>query len=204
MYTTENYHKSGEMMTDRFIIANEELAFELDAKLEKLPFRDRETFVQMYNSGLVNRKNEEVSKIVDSLIEAYKGIEKKADGITFLDMGEISADELVARAEAYSLLLRLKRIAKEAASENLIGDGSKVYVGKGNGLYKVGVTTEDGTKTEDQLISNEKLPKISNTAVSEVGKVLEVENYDLSTAFDATKLLAVESKPVIDALDFLS
>ena len=191
-------------MTDRFIIANEELAFELDAKLEKLPFRDRETFVQMYNSGLVNRKNEEVSKIVDSLIEAYKGIEKKADGITFLDMGEISADELVARAEAYSLLLRLKRIAKEAASENLIGDGSKVYVGKGNGLYKVGVTTEDGTKTEDQLISNEKLPKISNTAVSEVGKVLEVENYDLSTAFDATKLLAVESKPVIDALDFLS
>lgn len=204
MYTTENYHKSGEMMTDRFIIANEELAFELDAKLEKLPFRDRETFVQMYNSGLVNRKNEEVSKIVDSLIEAYKGIEKKADGITFLDMGEISADELVARAEAYSLLLRLKRIAKEAASENLIGDGSKVYVGKGNGLYKVGVTTEDGTKTEDQLISNEKLPKISNTAVSEIGKVLEVENYDLSTAFDATKLLAVESKPVIDALDFLS
>lgn len=204
MYTTENYHKSGEMMTDRFIIANEELAFELDAKLEKLPFRDRETFVQMYNSGLVNRKNEEVSKIVDSLIEAYKGIEKKADGITFLDMGEISADELVARAEAYSLLLRLKRIAKEAASENLIGDGSKVYVGKGNGLYKVGVTTEDGTKTEDQLVSNEKLPKISNTAVSEIGKVLEVENYDLSTAFDATKLLAVESKPVIDALDFLS
>lgn len=191
-------------MTDRFIIANEELAFELDAKLEKLPFRDRETFVQMYNSGLINRKNEEVSKIVDSLIEAYKGIEKKADGITFLDMGEISADELVARAEAYSLLLRLKRIVKEAASENLIGDGSKVYVGKGNGLYKLGVTTEDGTKTEDELISNEKLPKISNTAVSEAGKVLEVEDYNLSTPFDATKLLGIESKPVIDALDFLS
>lgn len=191
-------------MTDRFIIANEELAFELDAKLEKLPFRDRETFVQMYNSGLINRKNEEVSKIVDSLIEAYKGIEKKADGITFLDMGEISADELVARAEAYSLLLRLKRIVKEAASENLVGDDSKVYVGKGNGLYKLGVTNEDGTKTEDELISNEKLPKISNTAVSEVGKVLEVEDYDLSTAFEATKLLGIESKPVIDALDFLN
>lgn len=191
-------------MADRFIIDNEDLAFELDGKLEALPFRNKDTFVQMYNSGLINRKNDQVSAIVDELINAYKGIEKKADGITFLDMGEISADELVARAEAYSLLLRLQRVVKEAATNKLIGDGSLVYIGKSNSLFRVGETLEDGEKSKDELISNEKLPKVSSAAVEEIGKILEVEDYELSVPFEATMLLAVDSQPVINALSALS
>ena len=191
-------------MADSFIIANEDLALDLDGKLEELPFRNKETFVQMYNSGLINRKNDQVASLVDELIAAYKGIERRADGITFLDMGEISADELVAKAEAYSLLLRLQRIAKEAASQKLIGDGALVHLGKGNAIYRVGDELEDGHKDNDEMISNEKLPKISPEAVSVVGSILGVENYDLSTPFEANRLLAVQSQPVIGALATLA
>jgi len=190
-------------MADSFIIANEDLALDLDGKLEELPFRNKETFVQMYNSGLINRKNDQVTSLVDELIAAYKGIERRADGITFLDMGEISADELVAKAEAYSLLLRLQRIAKEAASQKLIGDGALVHLGRGNAIYRVGDELEDGHKDNDEMISNEKLPKISPEAVAVVGSILGVENYDLSTPFEANRLLGVQSQPVIDALSIL-
>jgi len=186
-------------MADSFIIANEDLALDFEGKLEGLPFRTKETFVEMYNSGLINRKNEQVSSLVDELIAAYKGIERRADGITFLDMGEISADELVAKAEAYSLLLRLQRVAKDAASNQVIGNDSEVYLGKGNALYRVGQEGEN-----DEAISSEKLPKISVEAVSAVGSILGIEGYELSTPFEATRLLSVQSGPVIAALEALS
>lgn len=190
-------------MADDFIIANDDLALELDEKLEALPFRDKDTFVQMYNSGLINRKNDQVSDLVDELIAAYKGIERRADGIVFLDMGEISADELVARAEAFSLLLRLQRVAKEAASNRQLNDGSRVYIGKGNILHRAGELTEDG-QTADEPISSEKLPRISSEAVAVVGSILGVENYELGTPFEAKRLLSVRSQPVMDALAALS
>lgn len=191
-------------MADSFITANEELALELDSKLERLPFRDRDTFVQMYNSGLINRKNEQVSDLVDELIAAYKGIEKRPDGITFLDMGEISADELVAKAEAYSLLLRLKRIAKEAASSKQLRDSSLIYLGKGNAVFRVGESAEDGSKAEDQLISSERLPKISTEGILVIGEILSIPDYELTVPFEATKLLAVQSEPVLAALENLA
>lgn len=190
-------------MADDFIIANDDLALELDEKLEALPFRDKDTFVQMYNSGLINRKNDQVSDLVDELIAAYKGIERRADGIVFLDMGEISADELVARAEAFSLLLRLQRVAKEAASNRQLNDGSRVYIGKGNILHRAGEHTEDG-QTADEPISSEKLPRISSEAVAVVGSILGVENYELGTPFEAKRLLSVRSQPVMEALAALS
>ena len=192
------------MAADDFIIANEDLALELDAKLEELPFRDKDTFVQMYNSGLINRKNDQVSSLVDELIAAYKGIERRTDGIVFLDMGEISADELVARAEAYSLLLRLQRVAKEAAANRQLRDGSLVYIGKGNILHRAGEQNEEGRQTEDEAISSEKLPRISTEAVAVVGSILGVEDYDLGKPFEANRLLSVRSQPVIDALAALS
>lgn len=184
-------------MADSFIIANENLAQELDERLEALPFRDKGTFVQMYNTGLINRKNDQVSGLVDDLIAAYKGIEKRPDGITFLDMGEISADELVAKAEAYSLLLRLQRVAKQAAQERLIQQGDRIYVGKGNLLFKSG--GEDG----DEPISSEKLPRIGAEAIAATGAILGIDGYDLETPFEADRLLAVKSQTVIDALDIL-
>lgn len=186
-------------MADSFITANENLAQELDERLGALPFRDKGTFVQMYNSGLINRKNEQVSELVDALIAAYKGIEKRPDGITFLDMGEISADELVAKAEAYSLLLRLQRIAKQAAQERLIQQGDRIYIGKGNLLYKAA----RGEGGSDESISSEKLPRIGAEAVAVAGTILGIEDYDLKTPFEADRLLAVKSQSVIDALDIL-
>jgi len=186
------------------IIANEELALELDEKLEQLPFRDRDTFIQMYNSGLINRKNEQVSELVDNLVAAYKGIEKKADGITFLDMGEISADELVARAEAYSLLLRLQRIAKEAASAGQVRDGSLIYLKGGSIILQGNPESENESLLADQVISSEKLPKISNAAVAVVGDILGQSGYNLATPFPANRLLSVQSGPVVEALSALS
>jgi len=192
-------------MADSFIIANEELALELDGKLEQLPFRDRDTFIQMYNSGLINRKNEQVSELVEDLIAAYKGIEKRADGITFLDMGEISADELVARAEAYSLLLRLQRIAKEAAAEGLVKDGSQIFVSKSNVVIRKGDPSSDNENLmHEHQISSEKLPKISSAAVAVIGSILGETDYTLTTPFPANRLLSIQSGPVVDALAVLS
>lgn len=192
-------------MADDFIIANEELAMELDGKLELLPFRDRDTFIQMYNSGFINRKNEEVSALVDDLIAAYKGIEKRPDGITFLDMGEISADELIARAEAYSLLLRLQRIAKEASRAGHVKDGSLIFLSKANGVVRVAdEASSDETFHQDQLISSEKLPKISNAAVEVIGEILGEADYSLTKPFQANRLLSIQSGPVVEALAILS
>ncbi len=187
-------------MADQFIVADEDRALELDAQLEETPFRDRDTLIRMYNDGLINRKNDLVSNLVEQLIGAYKGIELRTDGtITFLDMGEISADELVAKAEAYLLLLKLQRIAKEAAAEGKLSDSSQVFLGKGNTLFRAG---EDGEA--DAPVSPEKLPKISGDAISVIGDILGIDGYSVETRFEATRLLAVRSQPVIDALAALS
>lgn len=188
-------------MADSLIIANEELAIALDEKLESLPFGNLDKFIELYNFGYIQRNNKDISEIVDELIAAYKGIEKNANGITFLDRGEISADELVAKAEAYTLLLRLQRIAKQAGIERKLNDESLVYIGKGGVLYRLGEQQEDGSRSEDVALSAEKLPRISSEGLRVVGTVVEVDNYSAETPFRAQSLLRVQSQPVIDALE---
>lgn len=190
-------------MSASFIPADETLARELDEKLSRLPFRDKDTLVQMYNSGLINRKAPQVAELVDELIVAYKGIEKRADGITFLDGGEIAADELISRAEAYRFVLRLQRIVKDAATAGLVSDSSYIFVANNATVAVLGEESAEGESTKDQSISAEKLPKIDDVVIGYVGQLLRVSDFAFDSPFEATKVLAVHSAPVTDALEVI-
>lgn len=190
-------------MSTSFIPADENLAVTLDEKLSRLPFRDKDTLVQMYNSGLINRKAPQVAELVDELIVAYKGIEKRADGITFLDGGEIAADELISRAEAYRFVLRLQRIVKDAASAGLVSDSSYIFVASNATVAVLGDESAEGEAGKDQSISGERLPKIDDVAFGYAGQLLGLNDFALDNPFEATKVLAVQSAPVTDALEVI-
>lgn len=191
-------------MSTSFIPADHSLATALDEKLSKLPFRDKGTLVEMYNFGLINRKAPQVIELVDDLIAAYKGIEKRPDGITFLDGGEIAADELISRAEAYRFVLRLQRILKDAANDGTVSDSSYVFVASNGTVAVLGDESAEGEGSKDRAVSAEKLPKLDSDAIGFVGDLLSVGDFGFDNPFEATLVLAVQSSPVTDALEVIS
>jgi len=189
-----------------FILGNEERALELDAKLAELPFRDKETLVSMYNSGLINRKNEEVVELVNLMVEAYKGLERRPDEITFLSEGEISSEELLAKSEAFVLLLRVKRILQAASRKGLVSNGTHVYISKAGTVAAISEANgEEGTdgSAADITVSPEKLPKISKEAWDEAANLLGLTGFGENEAFEAARIFQVNESAVVNALNAL-
>lgn len=128
-------------MSQQFIPFNAETATSFEEKLSKTFFRDSATFVLMYNSGMINRTNDDVTEILAELLETYKGIEKRRNEITFLTAAEIAVDELITNATAYKSALQVKRTISDAVQAGHIDNEDTAKVEK---YGTVVVETEDG------------------------------------------------------------
>lgn len=175
-----------------FVPDNKELAQKLDEKLAKLPFANKENLVSMFNTGLINRKSDLVKELVQELAAAYKGVECRPDAISLASVGEITANELIAKAEAYRFALKLQRIVKENAAEYGINDSSFIFVGSNNLITLVVDDEESG----DVTISTEKLNKLDELATREVAKLLRISEFELNTPFEAVRVLGIDGTPV--------
>lgn len=176
----------------KFIPVDRERAEAFVERLSNTLFRDPETFIEMFNTGLINRKNSEVVEISDELLTVFKGIERKGDKITFLDQGEIAVDDLFVKLEAYQIALQLKRIFANAVKNGELELHTEFYLdGKGNAL--------DVSSEDNKSISKERIAKISNDGYAALAKILNLTEFGPEVIVRVENFVNIDASPVVNA-----
>lgn len=147
-----------------------------------------ENFVNFYNSGLINRNNDDVSAIADNVVEAFKNLEKKSGKIVFLSEDEVKLEEISEKLTPWLGLVILRRVVEEGLSEGIITEASDVILDD-SGAINFGIDDENDSKTGK--LSNDRLKKEVYTAITDqygsvltVKQILELDSSFISEIYD--------------------
>lgn len=125
-------------------------------------FESPAVFIKLYNSGIINKSNDEVKDTARRIVDTYKNIREQGNDLIFLSEAEVVLDEVKASLEPWYIVTSLKRIVGdlvengELSAEDEIAFSTRRDIG-----YLLSVTSthnEDGQPvTELSKISREKL-----------------------------------------------
>lgn len=144
-------------------------------------FNTLDTFVGMYNMGLLNRSADETKELLDLTADTYKNVSiaggKRA--ITIQSEQEFMAHELSAVFAAWSVLSLVKREALECVNENTLSEDDTLFLSTNGTLYRV----EDSTTFETDISRVAKharasLLEVSSLSNSEAGVILGDDEED--------------------------
>lgn len=196
MYSTAKKQMDRNRMSQELIPLNEEKAASLEQKLANTFYRDPKSFIQIYNSGVINRSNDEVKTILERILSTYKGIEKRGQEITFLSTNEISVEEILVSANAYRALLQIKRILRDAIAEEHITENESVNINKNGVITKVG-------EEEIEELPGVKHGSLSNEATKKLRNLLEVDEEASEYEINVHTVLNVNEDAVTEGARYL-
>lgn len=166
----------------RFIPRDQFSADRLAEKLDKTIFKNVDVFVEYYNSGIINRTNEDTKETVREIIETFKDVREKKGKLTFISEHEVLVDEAIAKLHQWSTLVRVRREVEDAIEEGVISPDSTLVTVDGSLL--VSTTNEDTNEEElvnigaDKLKSNE-LEVLESVAFDNSDGVLSISASDI-------------------------
>lgn len=170
-----------------FMPINDAAAQELNARLSSTIFKSAADFVNFYNSGLINTKNEEVTKIVAEVTSAFKDVKEKAGKLVFLSSSEVLLNEALAALLPWEILVRAKREANDLIAVGTISRDSTLAFSKKNAGFILKV--DEDAEGELVKVGSEKLfGKIEEVAPVFEKKIIDGERDGDSFLFYAAEL----------------
>lgn len=137
---------------ENFMPVDDARAQNLTERLAKSMFRSPETFIEFYNTGLINKKHGDVTAWVKEIAETYRNVEERGGKLIFITQQEIYVEELRKALAPWSVIVRVKRdITHLLADETLTPDDVIIFSPDQKGFI---MKEEDG---ELLKVSNEKL-----------------------------------------------
>lgn len=88
-------------------------AEQFQEKISQTLFGTPESFIQAYNSGIVNARNEEIAALAKDIVQSYSNLELKGGAFTFVAQSELQLSEMIKTLENWEIVLRLKRELNE-------------------------------------------------------------------------------------------
>lgn len=106
-------------MDNNYIKANNDFADKATKKLQKqhLPV-DLDTFINLFNQGLINTRNPSIKEIVDLLTSGYMNVASQSNRIYVKSKTETIIEQSSFLLKQYRFVAILKRIANEMLSED--------------------------------------------------------------------------------------
>jgi hypothetical protein len=166
---------------------NSAIAEELNNRLSNTIFKSAADFVNFYNSGLINKKNEEITKIVAEVTSAFKDVKEKGGDLVFLSQSEVLLNEVLAALLPWEILVRAKREANDLIASGAVSREATLAFSKKNAGFILKVSeNEDGELVK---VGSEKLfGKIEDVAPIFERKILDGERDGDTFFFYATDL----------------
>lgn len=131
----------------RFLPHDSQKAEALTASLEQSIFKNIDSFITLYNSGYVNRKNEEIQKIAKEITATYKDVKDAGGQLVFISTEEIRLEELASLIEEWAFIVKVKReLESLTAAGDLTREDLVVFTVKAVG-YLHRVEDPDGNLT---------------------------------------------------------
>lgn len=173
----------------KFMPVNESAAAELNEKLSETIFKNAADFVNFYNSGLINRKNEDVVKIVSEVTATFKDVKDRGGELVFLSQPEVLLNEVVEALGPWEILVKTKREVTALVEQKAISEDTVLAFNKKNAGYVLR-NTEDG---EFVKVGGEKLfSKMDDVEPVFERNLISGEKVDDSFVFYAMDVLSLD------------
>lgn len=136
----------------RFYPISKEASEIISRELSDTPFGSVEKFVEFYNSGLINKKNKEVSEIAEKISKTFQDVNLKGNTFIFLSADELKLEKIQKYLAPWLILVKLIREVKNSIENGAITYETSLAFSRSHSGYLL-YETEDGTYTP---ITNEK------------------------------------------------
>lgn len=139
----------------QFMPVNEEAARSLQERLARTMFKSPQDFLNFYNSGLINKRHEDVKAFADDLTTTFKNVKEKGGALVFITQEEVYLEEILQDLQEWAGLVRLKREVASLLQEEEVAEKDAVYLNASQaGLFRDDLN-EEGKRVTLKL-SNER------------------------------------------------
>lgn len=153
-------------------IADQAVEQDLRASLEGTLFQTPEKFIEIYNSGIVNRRNDEVSSIANKVAEAYLNIELVGNKLATISTDAISLKTIASGYEKWSVIVAVKNAINSAKSDGVEADAFILVDSKGKGkLFAYSTSVDEVDEVEPSEYGDEPSEPEITESFNGLGKV---------------------------------
>lgn len=189
------------MSNKPMIPVSEERVAELDAHLKgagKGLFESPEAFINLYNSGIMNKSNDEVKETTQRIVETYKNIREQSSEIVFLSEAEVALNEVRTALEPWYIVASLKRVVADLVEDGVLRENDEIAFGT---KRDIGYVLKSETSTDEQGQQSIVLEKVGKeklfTRAEQIETVFEGENKIIRDAYDADEAVVFTVREVL-------
>lgn len=173
-----------------FMPINEASAQALNDRLSQTIFKSAADFVQFYNSGLINKKNVDVSAIADEVTSVFKDVKERGGDLVFLSQQEVYLNEIMDALTPWEILVKAKREAEVLSERGTVtGETILAFSKKHNGFVLMADAEGDLVKVGTEKIFN----KIDEVDAIFDRKIIDGERDGDAYLFQAQELLDLDA-----------
>lgn len=120
----------------QFMPVNEQKAAQLNERLGRTMFKTPGDFINIYNSGLVNKKHKDVIAFAKEIIETFKNVKEQNGRLTFITQQEIYLEEILNELHEWKSVVKIKRELRGLLSDETLGNDDVIAFTGTSGIYK--------------------------------------------------------------------
>lgn len=105
-----------------FIPVDSEKSDDLKRRLSESPFQNPKTFIDMFNEGIINRKNEKVVAFSNELKETYRDVKEKSGKLVFITQEEIFLEEISDEIANWIVVEKIRRELQSLKKSKVVDD----------------------------------------------------------------------------------
>lgn len=106
----------------QFMPTNEQAAQELEARLSQSIFRSSAEFIGFYNSGLINKKFDDVVETVRQITSVYRDVREKSGRLIIVSHEELFLSEIRDELGVWSLIVPLKSHTLDLLADEVVSN----------------------------------------------------------------------------------
>lgn len=191
----------GSIIMAQFMPTDEQAAQELEARLAQSIFRSSSDFIGFYNSGLINKKFDDVVETVRQITSVYRDVREKSGKLIIVSHEELFLSEIREELGVWSLIVPLKSHVRDLLAEEVVGNDEVLLFSPdevGFALKREGADIEKVSekmfnKQSDIIPVYEMLSTVKNENLAQEGsyrfKVSDLANVDTSFITKMRELL---------------
>lgn len=130
-----------------FMPIQQDKADALNERLSKTVFKNYNQFVEAYNEGFINVKNDKVVELVQNITEIFKNVTHENGKLVFISENEVLLSEILVGLGPWTSIIKVKReLNNLIEADELNEDETIVFTSNGIGFIYAEKTKEDGSK----------------------------------------------------------
>lgn len=159
----------------KLIPVTQEKESTLDQAFSETLFQSSQMFIQAYNSGLVNKRNEQISDFANRVAATFRNIELSNSELVTISTDEISVNEILSGIEKWKIVVAVKAAVSSLDKNGKLNNVIRLVA---NDNEKKGVLYVDYQQTEDDgMISDIREAVSTKIAPNAKGILTALPNY---------------------------